>query len=90
MSFSATANVDPAIADLGDVAGVQPALGVDRGARRLVVAPVAVHHVAAARQQLTGSRASLHLDTRQRRPDRLRIVVVARLTEITGDASVMP
>src|SRR5690606_976352 len=44
-----------AFVDLADVAGVQPAVGVDGGGGGLRVVEVAQHHVGAAQQHLTGA-----------------------------------
>ena len=43
---------EPVDVELAQVAGVEPAVGVDRGRRGLVVLPVALHHLAALEQQL--------------------------------------
>src|SRR5262249_60672456 len=52
----------PVRVEVADVAGVQPAVGADRGAGRLLVAVVAEHQVRPAEQDLAGSR-DLYLET---------------------------
>ena len=76
--LGAPAEVDPPVPDLGQVAGVQPAVGVDRRARRRRVAPVAQHHVGAADQQFAASARTCTSTPGSGGPDRLRHVVVDR------------
>ena len=56
-----------------DVAGVQPAVGVDRLGRLLGLVQVAHEDVLAADQQLAGRRVELHLVVRARRADHPRL-----------------
>ena len=65
----AIGDADEAVLDDADVAGLEPALGVDRVARRVGLVVVALHDVRAARQDLAVLR-DLHLDAVDRLSDR--------------------
>ena len=68
-SFLRSINPDEAVGvDLGDVAGVQPAVSVDRLGGPLRIVAVAEHHELAAHEQLAVLR-ELHLDAGRRRAD---------------------
>ena len=90
--------VDAQVAALvhgAEVAGVQPALGVDGGGGRLGHLEVAVHRLVAAGaelallargQRLAGDRVGdLHLDLRERLADRVGLVVGAVVEQGLGD-----
>ena len=68
-SFLRSVIDEEAVVELADVAGVEPAVRVDRLGGRLGLVVVALHDVRAARQDLAVL-GDLHLDARHRPPDR--------------------
>ena len=69
------ADVDLAVADLDDVAGVEPAVGRQHLGGGLGVAPVALHHGGAAHQQFARL-GDARFEPIEQLADRTRIVVV--------------
>ena len=91
MSFLRSVMREEAVAQLADVAGVEPAVRVDRLARRVGLVVVALHDVRAAREDLAVGRDH---DLRRRRPACPTVpmpeVRPACSRAITGDVSVRP
>ena len=80
----------PVLVGLGDVAGLEPPLAVDRLGRRVRSVPVALHHVVSADHDLADLAGrhvvavvidDLHLDALDRRTDRTRLALVVGMVE---------